>query len=72
MNRRGLLHGPSTRSRGEESSWSCLAIIEVHYNPEKALSYGPQSLYSDQFDRQMGELRIIAPVLGGTLPLARG
>ncbi len=46
-------------------------IIEVHNNPEKALSDGPQSLYPEQFDRLMGELRIIAPVLGRTLPLAR-
>ena len=47
-------------------------VIEVHNNPEKALSHGPQSLYPDQFDRLMGELRIIAPVLGRTVPLARG
>ena len=47
-------------------------IIEMHDNPEKALSDGPQSLYPDQFDRLMGELRIIAPVLGRTVPLARG
>jgi len=46
-------------------------IIEVHHNPEKAFSDGPQSLYPDQFDRLMGELRIIAPVLGRTLPLAK-
>jgi 3-deoxy-7-phosphoheptulonate synthase len=46
-------------------------IIEVHHNPEKALCDGPQSLYPEQFDRLMGELRIIAPVLGRTLPLAR-
>jgi 3-deoxy-7-phosphoheptulonate synthase len=46
-------------------------IIEVHDNPEKALSDGPQSLYPEQFDRLMSELRIIAPVLGRTLPLAR-
>ena len=47
-------------------------IIEVHNNPEKALSDGPQSLYPAQFEQLMGELRIIAPVLGRTLPLARG
>jgi len=47
-------------------------IIEVHNHPEKALSDGPQSLYPEQFDRLMGELRIIAPVLGRTVPLARG
>jgi 3-deoxy-7-phosphoheptulonate synthase len=46
-------------------------VIEVHNNPEKALSDGPQSLYPEQFDRLMSELRIIAPVLGRTVPLAR-
>jgi 3-deoxy-7-phosphoheptulonate synthase len=46
-------------------------LIEVHNNPEKALSDGAQSLYPEQFDHLMGELRIIAPVLGRTLPLAR-
>ena len=47
-------------------------IIEVHNNPENALSDGAQSLYPEQFEQLMGELRIIAPVLGRTLPLARG
>jgi 3-deoxy-7-phosphoheptulonate synthase len=46
-------------------------LIEVHNDPEKALSDGAQSLYPQQFDRLMGELRIIAPVLGRSLPLAR-
>ena len=46
-------------------------LIEVHDDPEKALSDGAQSLYPEQFDRLMGELRIIAPVLGRTLPLPR-
>jgi 3-deoxy-7-phosphoheptulonate synthase len=46
-------------------------LIEVHNNPDKALSDGAQSLYPEQFDRLMGELRIIAPVLGRTLPLAK-
>ena len=46
-------------------------LIEVHNDPEKALSDGAQSLYPDQFDRLMGELRVIAPVLGRSLPLAR-
>lgn len=46
-------------------------LIEVHHNPEKALSDGAQSLYPGQFDRLMSELRVIAPVLGRTLPLAR-
>jgi 3-deoxy-7-phosphoheptulonate synthase len=46
-------------------------LIEVHNNPEKALSDGAQSLYPEQFERLMGELRVIAPVLGRTLPLGR-
>jgi len=46
-------------------------LIEVHNNPEKALSDGAQSLYPEQFDRLMGELRVIAPVLGRSLPVAR-
>ena len=45
-------------------------LIEVHNDPEKALSDGAQSLYPEQFDRLMGELRVIAPVLGRSLPLA--
>jgi 3-deoxy-7-phosphoheptulonate synthase len=46
-------------------------LIEVHNDPEKALSDGPQSLYPEQFDQLMSELRIIAPVLGRSLPLAK-
>jgi len=46
-------------------------LIEVHNEPEKALSDGAQSLYPEQFDRLMGELRVIAPVLGRTLPVPR-
>jgi 3-deoxy-7-phosphoheptulonate synthase len=45
-------------------------IIEVHDNPDKALSDGPQSLYPEQFDRLMAELRVIAPAIGRSLPLA--
>jgi 3-deoxy-7-phosphoheptulonate synthase len=39
-------------------------IIEVHHNPDRALSDGAQSLYPAQFDRLMAELRIIAPAIG--------
>jgi 3-deoxy-7-phosphoheptulonate synthase len=46
-------------------------LIEVHDNPEKALSDGAQSLYPHQFETLMGELRVIAPVVGRSVPLAR-
>ena len=39
-------------------------IIEVHNDPDKALSDGAQSLYPDQFEQLMKELRMIAPAVG--------
>jgi 3-deoxy-7-phosphoheptulonate synthase len=38
-------------------------IIEVHPNPERALSDGVQSLYPDQFAELMKEIRAIAPAV---------
>jgi 3-deoxy-7-phosphoheptulonate synthase len=46
-------------------------IIEVHNEPDKALSDGAQSLYPDQFDSLMADLRVIAPVVGRRLPVGR-
>ena len=43
-------------------------LVEVHHQPDKALSDGPQSLYPDQFARMMDELEQIAPVVGRSLP----
>ena len=42
-------------------------IIEVHEEPNKALSDGAQSLYPEQFDKLMNELEIIARAIGRTL-----
>jgi 3-deoxy-7-phosphoheptulonate synthase len=39
-------------------------LIEVHHDPEHALSDGAQSLFPDQFAQLMAELRIIAPAVG--------
>lgn len=39
-------------------------LIEVHHQPDKALSDGAQSLYPEQFRQLMQELRIIAPAVG--------
>lgn len=39
-------------------------LVEVHQNPEEALSDGAQSLYPEQFARLMEELKIIAQALG--------
>jgi 3-deoxy-7-phosphoheptulonate synthase len=39
-------------------------IIEVHPDPERALSDGVQSLYPDQFAQMMDQVRAIAPAVG--------
>ncbi|MDE3169412.1 MAG: 3-deoxy-7-phosphoheptulonate synthase, partial [Acidobacteriota bacterium] len=42
-------------------------IIEVHPDPERALSDGVQSLYPDQFAQLMNEIRAIAPAVARTV-----
>jgi len=42
-------------------------IIEVHNDPDKALSDGAQSLFPEQFVELMDQLRIIAPAVGRTV-----
>ncbi|PIU44692.1 MAG: 3-deoxy-7-phosphoheptulonate synthase [Ignavibacteriales bacterium CG07_land_8_20_14_0_80_59_12] len=39
-------------------------IVEVHNEPEKAMSDGAQSLYPDQFTQLMKEVRLIASAIG--------
>ena len=39
-------------------------LIEVHPNPDKAISDGAQSLFPEQFEKLMQELRAIAPAVG--------
>jgi 3-deoxy-7-phosphoheptulonate synthase len=49
-------------------------IVEVHNEPDRALSDGAQSMFPAQFDRLMAELRIIAPAIGRSIclePMAR-
>jgi 3-deoxy-7-phosphoheptulonate synthase len=42
-------------------------LVEVHPDPDRALSDGAQSLYPNQFEELMGQLRIIAPAVGRTV-----
>ncbi len=44
-------------------------IIEVHYKPDTALSDGKQSLYPDEFQQLMSELKKMAPAIGRKLSL---
>jgi 3-deoxy-7-phosphoheptulonate synthase len=42
-------------------------LVEVHPNADKAASDAAQTLYLDQFDKLMDELRVIAKAVGRTL-----
>lgn len=42
-------------------------VIEVHHDPDNALSDGAQSLFPEQFSKLMEELRMIAKVIGRRL-----
>ena len=43
-------------------------IVEVHPQPDRALSDGAQSLYPDQFTQLVGELRAVAAAIGREIP----
>jgi 3-deoxy-7-phosphoheptulonate synthase len=67
-------HGTGKRNKVTPLSRAAVAvgadglIVEVHHEPDKALSDGMQSLYPDQFDELMAQVRQIAPVVGRTVP----
>ncbi|MGA2696384.1 MAG: 3-deoxy-7-phosphoheptulonate synthase [Terriglobales bacterium] len=66
-------HGTGKRNKVTPMSRAAVAvgadglIVEVHHQPDKALSDGMQSLYPDQFDELMAQVRQIAPVVGKTV-----
>jgi 3-deoxy-7-phosphoheptulonate synthase len=43
-------------------------MVEVHSDPDRALSDGIQSLYPEQFETMMTEIRQIAAVVNRTIP----
>jgi len=73
-------HGTGLRDKEAPMARAAIAagadglIIEVHPDPDHALSDGAQSIFPLQFDRLMAELRIIAPAIGRSIclePVAR-
>src|SRR5437773_10402443 len=46
-------------------------MIEVHPEPDRALSDGAQSLYPDQFTQLVSELRAVAAAIGRNIPSAK-
>jgi 3-deoxy-7-phosphoheptulonate synthase len=67
-------HGTGKRDKVLPMARAAIAVgadgvlVEVHHQPEKALSDGPQSIYPDQFARMMAEIEQIAPVVDRKLP----
>ena len=67
-------HGTGKRNKVTPLSRAAVAVgadglmVEVHPEPEQALSDGPQSLFPDQFDELMVQVRQIAAVVGRTVP----
>ena len=66
-------HGTGRRDKVAPMARACVAagadglLIEVHPDPERALSDGAQSLYPDQFAQLMAESRVIATAVGRTI-----
>ena len=66
-------HGTGKRDKVTPLARAAVAVgadglmIEVHHDPDRALSDGMQSLYPDQFDALMGQVGQIAAVLGRTV-----
>ena len=62
-------HGTGKRDKVSQLSRAAVAVgcdglmLEVHCDPDRALSDGPQSLYPDQFDELMTKMRQIAPIV---------
>ena len=42
-------------------------LMEMHPNPDKAMSDGAQSLYPEQLQKLIAQLRLLAPVVGRTI-----
>lgn len=66
-------HGTGRRDKVAPMARAALAagadglLIEVHPDPDHALSDGAQSLYPAQFEELMKQLRMIAPAVGRTI-----
>src|SRR5213075_1301114 len=63
----GLRDKVAPMARASVAAGADVLLIEVHHDPDKALSDGAQSLYPDQFSQLMDTLRMIAPAVGRKL-----
>ena len=63
----GIREKVSPMARAAVAAGADALMIEVHHDPDKALSDGPQSLYPEQFGKLMRDIYTIAPVVGKQL-----
>ena len=63
----GIREKVSPMARAAVAAGADGLMIEVHHNPDEALSDGPQSLYPKQFGRLVRDIYVIAPVVGKQL-----
>src|SRR5438477_2570110 len=59
----GLRDKVPPMARASVAAGADVLLIEVHHDPDKALSDGAQSLFPEQFRTLMDELRMIAPAV---------
>ncbi len=66
-------HGTGLRDKVAPMALAAVAagadgiMVEVHPDPDHALSDGPQSIYPEQFEKLMRDIEAMAPVLGKEL-----
>ena len=66
-------HGTGRRDMVPAMAKACVAagadaiLVEIHPNADKAASDAAQTLYLEQFDKLMGEMRVIAGAVGRTM-----
>jgi 3-deoxy-7-phosphoheptulonate synthase len=60
----GLRDKVAPMARASVAAGADALLIEVHHNPDKALSDGAQSLYPQQFTELMDSLKMIATAVG--------
>ena len=63
----GMTEKVSPMARAAVAAGADALMIEVHNNPDQALSDGPQSLYPEQFGQLTRDIYVIAPVVGKQL-----
>ena len=60
----GLRDKVTPMAQASVAAGADVLLVEVHHDPDKALSDGAQSLYPQQFSELMDSLRMIAPAVG--------